>query len=451
LSNHTQLQRDVLEELPHGIERLQMSGADLRTRQRDGLRTLLAYARERSPFHRRRLGALDVEGIELEDIVRLPVMTKAEMMDELDDVYTDGRLNVAAVEHSLATTRQAPVPILDEYFALTSGGSSGRRGVFVLDRHAAVAFLASLTRSLLARLNVQGGPPTGGLRIAMVGAPSAVHATGAAEALSNGNEMPFHFLSVPATLPLADIVERLNELDAPGLAGYPTILARLAEERRVGRLRIAPKMISSTSETLNPPLREAITGGFGAPIVDMFGSTEGLVGISAPDDQVLVFNNDVCITELVDEDNQPVPPGTPSAKVLVTNLSNRAQPLIRYEMTDSFIRQPDSPEHGHLRATVSGRSDEVLRWEGIEIHPIVVRSVLVKSPDVIDYQVRQTDRGIDVSAVGTATLDVESLRDCLTDALGNAGLATARVTLRTVGTLQRHHETGKVQRFVPLS
>ena len=200
-------------------------------------------------------------------------------------------------------------------------------------------------------------------------------------------------------------------------------------------------------------MRTAIVAGFAAPIVDMFGSTEGLVGVSAPDDSVLVFNNDVCITELVDDENRPVPPGTPSAKVLMTNLSNFAQPLIRYEITDSFIEQPPSEgcEHGHLRAKVAGRSDEVLRYEGIDIHPIVVRSVLVKSPDVIDYQVRQTDHGIDVATVATATLDVDHLRSCLTHALDGAGLADAEVTLRAVGTLQRHRETGKVQRFVPLA
>jgi hypothetical protein len=59
------------------------------------------------------------------------------------------------------------------------------------------------------------------LRIAMIGAPSAVHATGAAAALSDGDMMPFHFLGVPATLPLPEVVARLNELDAAALAGYP--------------------------------------------------------------------------------------------------------------------------------------------------------------------------------------------------------------------------------------
>jgi len=89
---------------------------------------LPAYAVEHSPFHRRRLAGVDIERLEVADLVRLPVMTKAEMMGELADVYTDRRLSPALVERALASTTRVPVPILDEYLALSSGGSSGRRG-----------------------------------------------------------------------------------------------------------------------------------------------------------------------------------------------------------------------------------------------------------------------------------------------------------------------------------
>ena len=45
---------------------------------------------------------------------------------------------------------------------------------------------------------------------------------------------------------------------------------------------------------------------------------------------------DLVITEVVDADNQPVPPGEYGAKVLVTVLFSRTLPLIRYEMSDSL-------------------------------------------------------------------------------------------------------------------
>src|SRR4029077_15661567 len=171
---------------------------------------------------------------------------------------------------------------------------------------------------------------------------------------------------------------------------------------------IAPMIVTSTSETCTPELRAAISEGFGAPLIDSFGSSEGLVGASDPDSDVITFAKDGCIIELVDEEYREVRPGTPCAAVLVTNLGNRLQPLCRYELTDTFVQQPAG--QGHLRARVQGRSDDDFRYGAGTIHPLVIRPWMVRSPDVLEYQVRQTTTGIDVSAVAERTLDVESLR-----------------------------------------
>jgi phenylacetate-coenzyme A ligase PaaK-like adenylate-forming protein len=244
------------------------------------------------------------------------------------------------------------------------------------------------------------------------------------------------------------MVERLNALQPVGLYGYPSVIARLAHEQREGRLRISPQSIRSTSENLLPQWRTAISETFGAPIIDTYGTTEGLVGVSEPDETFFTFNSDACILELVDDAGAPVPPGVASSRILVTNLVNRIQPLIRYEIGDRFVRQPDSPHHGHLRARVEGRADEVLRFGEIEIHPLVIRSVLVKTPAVSDYQVRQTARGIEVTAQAEAALETEPLRLALISSLASAGLRDAEVEVLAVPVLERHEDTGKLRRFI---
>jgi phenylacetate-coenzyme A ligase PaaK-like adenylate-forming protein len=146
-----------------------------------------------------------------------------------------------------------------------------------------------------------------------------------------------------------------------------------------------------------------------------------------------------------------VPPGTPSAKILVTNLYNRVQPLIRYEITDRFVAEPPTAAGpGHLRARVEGRADEVFHYGRVVIHPNVVRSVLVETPDVLEYQVRQTPTGLEVAAVAEKELDVTRLGRRLAAALAGAGLARPAVNVRTTPGLPRHPETGKLARFVPL-
>jgi len=446
-----QLQAEVLSRLPEHVHRLSWSAEQIQATQRQALRRLLAHAVKHSPYHRRRLAGLDVESIDPTQLPRLPVMSKTDMMAAFDEVLTDRRVTRAAIEHALALTKGKPVPVGGSCVAFATGGASGPRGVLASDVEARSGFILSLLRPMIARLRAVGGPPPGGLAIAMVAASSAVHPSGAAAAETEGRELPVRIHQVPVTFPLPEIVQRLNELQAPGLFGYPSMLVRLAAERRAGRLEIAPIAITSTSETLLPEVRETISDAFGAPVVDTFASTEGLVGTSVPDDSVFVFNDDMCIIELVDTNNQPVPPGVPSAKVLLTNLYNLLQPLIRYEINDIFIRQPDAPDHGHLRARVRGRADEVLRYDELDVHPHVVRSVLLRAPRILDYQVRQTSHGIDLDVIADPDPDLATLTDQLVQALEQTGLSNPSVRVAAVQQLPRHPQTGKLSRFVPLS
>lgn len=441
---------EFLAAAPERLSRRSWSSDQVERAQCAGLRRLLLHAAENSPFHRHRLAGIDLAAIEPTDLSMLPVMTKTDMMDALDDVFTDRRLRRRDVESALTATGLEPVPILDDYIALGSGGCSGRRGLFVVDQAAASSYFTALTRPPIADPAPPEVTPPVPLRIALVAAPSAMHATGFGAALTSVDGWPVRYELVPATLPIAEIVDRLNALQPPVLGGYASMLTRLALEARAGRLRIAPTQVSSSSETLLPKMRSVISDVFGAPVLDSFACTEGLVGKAAPDDDVFVFNTDMCIVELVDADYRPVRPGVTSAKALVTNLFNLAQPLIRYELTDVFIRQPDAAAHGYLRARVQGRSDDVLRYDTVHVHPIVIRSVMVSSPDVIDYQVNQTHSGIEVFAVTSAGFDVDDLTSRLRRALEGAGLDHADVVVHRVEQVDRHAVSGKVRRFTPL-
>jgi phenylacetate-CoA ligase len=317
-------QAEFLARIPEHLERLTWSAGRVEAAQREGLHRLLAHAVAHSPFHRERLARTGWASIEPADLSSLPVMTKNDMMAAIDDVFTDRRLSLAAVERALAATGTEPIPVLGRYLALTTGGSAGRRGVFVFEPAVKAWFILSVVRPLLVGLTAMGGPPAGGLPIAVVGAASAVHATAAAVAESAGAGMPLRPVSVPVTLPLPQIVDRLNTLQAPVLLGYASVLARLAAEQRARRLDISPAVIISTGEALLPEVRAEITAAFGTPVINSFATTEGLMGTSPPGGDVLMFNSDMCIAELVDAGNRPVGPGVPSAKVLVTNRYNLA-------------------------------------------------------------------------------------------------------------------------------
>lgn len=434
--------------VPEHLPRLTWPRSSVLEHQRRCLRGVLAHAVEHSPFHARRLAGLDVDAVGPEDLGALPVMTKQDLMASFDDVVTDRRVTRARVEAHLAATGSSPRYLDDELLCLASGGSSGLRGVFVYGWSAAVDYLLGLARVPIAKVEALGGPPPGGIPMAVVAAGSAVHATRALSAIFAGPIV--NPASVPATLPLPEIVERLNALQPLLLQGYPTVLDRLAGEQRAGRLQLSVLGVTSTSEALSAPTRARLAEAFGVAPADQFGSTEGLVGVSDDGADAISLADDLAIVELVDADGAPVPEGVPSDRVLVTTLFNPVMPLIRYELTDRMTRQPDSPLHGHLRVLVEGRADAPLRYGDVEVHPLAVRSVLVQVPEVAEYQVRQTAAGISVDVVGQGPIDRRALADRLCAALAGAGLHRPRVDVRDVDAVERHPETGKVRRFVPL-
>ncbi|WP_448609812.1 hypothetical protein [Geodermatophilus sp. URMC 60] len=184
--------------------------------------------------------------------------------------------------------------------------------------------------------------------------------------------------------------------------------------------------------------------------MDQFGSSEGVLGVSAPGEAVIELASDLAVVEPVDAEGRPVPPGTPSARVLVTNLMNRTQPLIRYEFDDRFVVQPDAGGRGHLRVTVEGRADDVPRFPGVTLHALTLRSALVATPEVVEYQVRQTSRGVHAAVVAAGALDRDGLADRLRAALAGAGLRDPVVTVETVPAIPVDARTGKAKRFVPL-
>ena len=370
------------------------------------------------------------------------------MMAGFDDVLTDRRLSRRLVEQHLAGSLHEPGLLLDEYVCLTSGGSSGLRGVFVQTLGEYTDFVASLVRRGYARALAAGGPPPEGLMLGQVTAASPVHSSGFASAVATGP--PVWMIPAPATLPLVEIVARLNAAQPPALLGYASKLAELARDQLAGRLAIAPRSVTSAGEMLTPADRAIIERAFAVLVIDAFVSTEGLVGHSEPGGSVLSFASDMCLAELVDENNNPVPAGVSSAKVLVTNLHNLTQPLVRYELTDRFTRPSAAPAAGWLHASIDGRANEVFRYGSVAVHPHVIRSTLAREEAVREYQVRQTEDGIDVACVTSSHLSTAALAARLEHALRQAGLTEPHVSITLADTITRDPKTAKVSRFIPL-
>jgi phenylacetate-coenzyme A ligase PaaK-like adenylate-forming protein len=425
---------------PIHLERKEWNRARIEIHQRDRLRELLAHAIDHSPFHAHHLSGVDPHTFELDQLPSLPPMTKADMMAAFDHVVTDPKLTRNVVESHLDTVDDFQRPLHGEYFVVVTGGSSGSRGLFVYDWSGIVDFIG--------RIIFSHGPLLPGQRVlAYVGQPGAMHAGCLGTSLLDPTFT--EVIHAPVSLPLGEIVRRLNAAQPNALSGYPNVLYRLAAEQEAGRLSIRPARISSGSENLRPEAATYIESVFGVPVINVYGASEGLVGACLPGHEAFTFASDLAIVEPVDENNRPVPPGTPSARVLVTNLYNTVQPLIRFAIDDRFVERP-AGDQGHFVAKVEGRTYQVFSYGDTHVHPQIALLPPIEAFGTFDYQVRQTSDGVDIDIQEGRDFDEAAVTRAVRQALSDAGLPSGRVSTRIVERIEVHPQSGKVRRFVPL-
>jgi phenylacetate-coenzyme A ligase PaaK-like adenylate-forming protein len=187
-------------------------------------------------------------------------MSKEQMMSSFDELLTDRRLTRARVEEHLAALGMEPELLDGDYACLASGGSSGLRGVFVQTLEEYTEFVACIVRRGMAIVIAAGGPPPGGHPIGIVAASAPVHSSGFSAAVAAG--YPLRLIPAPATLPVAEVVRRLNEPQPPALLPHTSKLVTLAAEQRAGRLRIQPRALTAMSETVTAEDRGTIESSF---------------------------------------------------------------------------------------------------------------------------------------------------------------------------------------------
>jgi phenylacetate-CoA ligase len=404
--------------------------------QQERLEDLTRYAAAHSRFWRERLPA---DGpVKLAD---LPVLTKRELMERFDDLVTDPRLRLDDLLRHLDEIDDDAL-YLGEHRVMTSSGSSGRKTVFVYDR----AAWSGIAAMFLRRSEwTNTGPRFPRLRLAAIGGGSPTHMSRrGAQTLDIG----LHRLcKLSVTQPVPELVERLNAFQPQALWGYPSIVALLAVEQLAGRLRIDVESVATSSEPLSPTVRDRLERAFGVRPYDFYATTEGLFGNECEEHSMHLFD-DMCIVENVDEDYRPVPPGEVGSRLLVTNLFNLTQPLIRCEVTDLVTVEPEPCPCGRalmrLRS-LEGRAEDVLRLGGVDVHPLQF-ALVTADPDVREFQVVQQGEALRLRVAlrdGAAEAPAR-LRARVGARLEELGVPRPSVEVETVEALERS-AGGKLQ------
>ena len=409
--------------------------------QRRRLRELIDHAVSSSPYYREVLGA----GAADAPLTELPVLTKATLMERFDEIVTDPRLRLADLEAHLAGPDPASW-FADEYAVMTTSGTTGERGVFAYSLEDFRVAQAATLRAL-ARLGARPG-----LRVIGIGAPSPLHISRRLfSRLQAGGPGAPPELSV--LTPVEELVEALNALQPEVMVGYPSVYSTLAGEQLAGRLHISPVALATGAEVQREEVADAFEAAWGVRAGNVYATTEVcVVASSCPRRVGLHVCDDLVVIEVVDRDGEPVPPGTPGHRVLVTNLVNRAQPLIRYEVTDSVTRAAGPNPTGmpwNRIERVDGRSAEILQLPGrrgeVQLHPYRLREPFARLSAVAQYQYAYDGRRLTVALVlrpGASGELVERVRATLEAVLEDAGVDGVGVEARVVDAIARQPGEG---------
>ncbi|NQV68593.1 MAG: hypothetical protein HQ498_01070 [Pseudohongiella sp.] len=366
--------------------------ADIEVRDRfealklEKFRKLVRHANQKAPYYTR---LIKQRGINVETCTPadFPVLTKAMLMANFDDIVTDPRLSKQLVADFLTQSSDPKDLLFKQYTVMHTSGTSGEVGYFLTK---AADQRRSFSGMLRQRKTMNRGArrwPIKGirrLRMAFYGATGGHYAgvTMVARMQRGIARLLLKAEAFEVNSPLPSIVDQLNVFQPDFLFGYTTALKILGEQQRQGILNITPVTIAATGEMVTKEDVKFLSESFGAvPVHNIYACTEHMsMGFANPDHQTMTLTDSNLIFEFFDDHS------------IVTNLYNYTMPLIRYRMSD--ILRPVSSKGAHpiVIESLVGRCEQMpafinSRGETDFISPHTINEIFVKGVTRFQMQI----------------------------------------------------------------
>ncbi len=424
--------------------------------QRKRFKSLLKHVLKNSKFYRdyymeHGITADRADEVTLQD---LPTIDKSIMMEHYDDFVCDPALKREDLEDFISDPANRYKQYKNSYEIIHTSGSSGSIGLFVYGPRD-WDLLRAIVMTRVSKIKIS---PFKKAKIAFIGATDGHYA---GISLVKGAPRLFaDTLPLSINSPLSDICRQIDEFKPDALSGYSSGVCLLAEEQIKGNINISPERIIGAADSLTSKMRETIQAAFGVDPTNFYAASES-IGMAAECDTHKGFHgyNDWHCFEVVDEDMRQVGPGEPG-NLLLTNLYNYTQPLIRYKLHDELVLDDKHCGCGcpfPLIKSIAGRQEDFLWFEkgrgGREyIHPIVIVEFFV--PGLKKWQVIQTEgNALLMKAVIDGSRDeiVPAIERRMTEILEGKGLErTVSFEVEVVNEIANDPRTGKFKLIVPL-
>ena len=426
--------------------------AERRQLQQQRLRELVAYVREHSPYFARHYADVPAD-FRLSD---LPPTEKPTLLANYDDWVTDRRIHLADVlEYVNRDASKDQSRFLGDYTALRTSGSTGNPLPMVRDDYHNKIHGQLIGQRLLEGANADAMDISKHRRASVIHLSNGASSYGAFLRMKAAHpECADNLLGISVLESVDSIVEKLNAFQPETMAGYPSMMVRLAVEQLQGRLHLSLKHLATSAEMLSEENFHLLREAFQCPVANNYCMTEGGEIAMTHNCPHLHINDDWVIVEPIDKDgNLITDPDQWSDAILVTDLSNFVQPIIRYRVGDVVRVRPSTYDCSPLPILqIQGRSFDNYTICGQTFNVVGIFAKAEVWPDLQRFQFVQTDDStIQVRGVcKTSPAEVlPSLCDRLKAFLAEEGCPDARFTW-SAEPLIHNERGGKIPLYVKL-
>jgi phenylacetate-CoA ligase len=347
-------------------------------------RELLRWAKDQSPFYKKKLHGIEPEDIRtMGDVAKVPMTEKDELRaaQEGKEPYLYGDLLAVPPErlsifHQTSGTTGKPVYIPDTYESWQ----------WVVEVWCYILYAAGFRAHDRVFL-----PFAYNVYIAFWQGHYAAEKLGC-EVVPGG------------ALDTQGRIQKIKEVKATALMNTPTYglhLAEVAKEMGVDPRRdLNVKRMICAGEPMPQPTRFRLEELWGAEVYDHIGGTEpGGWGGMCSERRGLHVIEPHYLFEMVDLEtmSKPIPPGTKGVAV-ITPLCRRCIPLIRFNLKDVMMVMDEPCACGRTSIRVDevgGRVDDLRKIRGVFFTPAVVEEVIRgKFPEVVEFETHLTQEEV---------------------------------------------------------
>jgi phenylacetate-CoA ligase len=413
----------------------------LRLREKK-FRRILKYAYENSRFYynlykSKGISRKDLDSISIED---LPVIDKNIVMNNFDDMLVVRDISKKKVMNFLQRSKSPNELLLDKYHVVHSSGSSGKIGVYIYSRRDWDEFYPYITRALDFKFRKK--------KASYIGAVDG-HYSGISF-ISWITESISRFFCEPLILdinaPIEDNIKKLNRFQPDILGGYFTGLKILAEYQEKGMLQVKPKVVENCAEGINTKDKEYIENIFDASLVNIYGFAEcPAVGAGKNEYGGIYIWDDLAYIEIKKD------------HLLLTNLFNYTQPLIRYKIGDILKVKEDKKQilPFTLIDNIIGREEFVPWFRNKDgrldfIHPFIFVEFFIKGLDKLQIVVKDEESFDFLAVISDKNKEkvVKNIKRKLDGILRKKNFMNVKYSVKVVNDLKIDKKTGKFKLIV---